>query len=144
MRMRSGRAGVAMRATYLARVLPVLSTALLLLGLVALPAGADSATGSMSGRVYGPTDPQAGAHPPLAGVVVTVVRANDENAPPVATATSGAIGEYTVDGLPPGTYKVHFAGDPELYQPDWYSGATSFATATPVTIFAGLRRDGVS
>src|SRR6478752_572536 len=129
MRMTSGGAGVAMRTRYIARVLAVLSTALLLLGLIAIPAGADAATGSMTGPVYGHLDPQTGTFPRLSGVVVTVVPANNENAPPVGTATTDATGWYRIDGIPPGDYKVHFAGNPALYRPGWFGGGeeNSFA-----------------
>ena len=75
--------------------------------------------------------------------MVTVVPANDENAPPVGTATTDATGRYRIDGIPPGDYKVHFAGNPDLYRPGWFGGDGSFATATPVTIYAGVLRDGV-
>ncbi len=132
-----------MRTRYIARVLAVLSTALLLLGLIAIPAGADPVTGSMTGPVYGHLDPQTNTFPKLSGVVVTVVPANDENAPPVGTATTDATGWYRIDGIPPGDYNVHFAGNPDLYRPGWFGTDGSFATATPVTIYAGVLRTGV-
>src|SRR6478609_4751488 len=143
MRMTSGGAGVAMRTRYIARVLAVLSTALLLLGLIAIPAGADPVTGSMTGPVYGHLDPQTNTFPKLSGVVVTVVPSNDENAAPVGTATTDATGWYRIDGIPPGDYNVHFAGNPDLYRPGWFGTDGSFATATPVTIYAGVLRTGV-
>ena len=114
-----------MRTKYVARVLAVLSTALLLLGLIAIPASADAATGSMTGPVYGHLDPQTDTFPKLSGVVVTVVPANDENAPPVGTATTDATGWYRIDGIPPGDYKVHFAGNPDLYRPELVRAQTA-------------------
>ena len=131
-----------MRNNHPVRVLAVLSAMMLILGLITVPASADAATGSMTGPVYGLLNPDTGTYPRLAGVVVTVVPADNENVP-VATATTGPTGWYTIDGLAPGTYKVHFAGDPDLYKPQWFSGADSFAEATAVTIYAGVRRDGV-
>ena len=91
-----------MRTKYVARVLAVLSTALLLLGLIAIPASADAATGSMTGPVYGHLDPQTDTFPKLSGVVVTVVPANDENAPPVGTATTDATGSVPDRRYPAG------------------------------------------
>ncbi len=134
-----------MRHHHLGRILVVLSASLLVLGLITVPASAaaDAATGSMTGPVYGHLDPQTDTFPKLSGVVVTVLPANDENAPPVGTATTDATGRYRIDGIPPGDYKVHFAGNPDLYRPGWFGGDDSFATATPVTIYAGVLRDGV-
>ena len=105
--------------------------ALVLLG-VAAPASAVEDT-SVAGTVYGP--PEDGSYVPLAGATVTVHPAGSEGTV-AATATTSAGGTYLVEGLAPGDYKVRFAGDASLHQPQWYGGS-SFDSAYVVTIAPG-------
>jgi hypothetical protein len=53
-------------------------------------------------------------------------------------AESGGSGQYAIEGLPAGTYKVWFSPDvPSViddYFQQYYSGAANFALATPVTV----------
>jgi hypothetical protein len=55
-------------------------------------------------------------------------------------AFTGATGEYTIAGLPTGVYEVGFNGG-KAYGIQFYSGASSFAGARPVSVVAG-RTDG--
>ena len=48
----------------------------------------------------------------LPGVTVELVPANSDTEVPVAAATTGADGGYTVTGIAPGEYKVYFRADP--------------------------------
>ncbi len=52
----------------------------------------------------------------------------------VSTVTSGNDGSYRFIGLQGGQYKVRFYARPAGYLDTWYSGASSFATATTVTV----------
>ena len=54
-------------------------------------------------------------------------------------------GNFTIWGLRPGTYKVAFDDNrfPQIYTRVWYRDATSFASATPVTVEAGQTIDGI-
>jgi HYR domain-containing protein/carboxypeptidase family protein len=90
--------------------------------------------GSISGHVTSPSaDHLAGvcvaAELPTTGAVVT-------------GALTAADGSYTLTGLAPGSYKVHFltvncpfatAGD---YAPQWYNAKVDAASADPVTVTA--------
>jgi phage gpG-like protein len=55
-------------------------------------------------------------------------------------AVTGATGEYAIAGLPTGVYEVGFNGG-KAYGIQYYSGASSFAGARPVSVVAG-RTDG--
>ncbi|WP_230118948.1 carboxypeptidase regulatory-like domain-containing protein [Arthrobacter sp. Bi83] len=117
----------------IAVLLSVLS-ALVLLGITPANA-ADLSDASISGKVTAP-----------AGVVLTSVG--------VSVSSTGldwysgygqvaADGSYTVSGLPAGSYKVQFGGDSGAMG-QWYSGATSFQSATPVTLTAGQSLPGIN
>ncbi|MBT2552778.1 S-layer family protein [Arthrobacter sp. ISL-5] len=54
-----------------------------------------------------------------------------------------ADGSYTVSGLPAGSYKVQFGGSSSGALNQWYSGASSFDSATPVTLTAGQSLAGI-
>jgi hypothetical protein len=89
---------------------------------------AELSTGaSIGGTVHG----EGGA--PLAGVQVS---ANSGQGGASATATTGEDGIYSITGLPAGTYTVQFQASAANYVGQYYSGATSFAAATPVTLAA--------
>jgi len=52
-------------------------------------------------------------------------------------ADTDASGNYTVSGLPSGSFKVEFYGYGWNYISEWYNDKVSFATADPVTVTAG-------
>ncbi|GAA2222608.1 carboxypeptidase regulatory-like domain-containing protein [Herbiconiux moechotypicola] len=89
-------------------------------------------TGSVSGRVRS----QDGA--PAESVTV---RAYDSAG--VASeryTTTDETGSYTLAGLVPGSYRLSFSGSG--YLPQWFKGAASLDTATPVTVGEGSALTG--
>ncbi|WP_353712913.1 carboxypeptidase regulatory-like domain-containing protein [Arthrobacter sp. K5] len=52
-------------------------------------------------------------------------------------------GKYTIRGLPAGTYKVQFSGYALGTLDQWYSGASAFESATPVTVTASQDVTGI-
>jgi carboxypeptidase family protein len=88
---------------------------------------------------------------PLAGVRICVTEASSVE---VSTClTSPASGGYRFYGLPPGSYKVAFSPAPgevrdkspiaDAYPTQWWQGAGSFATATPIAITPSAIVNGV-
>lgn len=57
-------------------------------------------------------------------------------------AITGATGEYTITGLPTGVYEVGFNGG-KAYGIQFYSGASSFAGARPVSVTTGSTDGGI-
>ncbi len=55
-------------------------------------------------------------------------------------------GEYTISGLPKGTYHVEFYGDEvgDDYLSQYYNGKTSLATADPVSVEVGAKHSGIN
>ncbi|WP_307072756.1 carboxypeptidase regulatory-like domain-containing protein [Arthrobacter pascens] len=62
----------------------------------------------------------------------------------VASTYPGADGSYKITGLPAGSYKVMFSGYDSKTLEQWYSNATSFDTATAVTLTAGQDVTGIN
>ena len=56
----------------------------------------------------------------------------------------GADGTYKIIGLPAGSYKLNFSGWDTGLQQQWYKNATSFDTATAVTVTAGQDLVGIN
>lgn len=113
-------------------------TLAVLLGCVALLAGAQTAlaaggTGRISGTVT------SSSKEPLQHIEITVYEASGSESL-VGVATTNASGEYTVEGLASGSYKVEFTPEFESnlnYVAQYYEGASSLATAKPVTVVEG-------
>jgi len=111
-----------------------------LLGCVALLAGAQAAlaaggTGRISGRVTEAISPSTG----LEKIEVTVYEAGGSEFP-VGFATTNALGEYTVEGLAGGPYKVEFAPEFESglnFVTQYYKNKPSLAEAEPVSVVEG-------
>ena len=59
-------------------------------------------------------------------------------------ASVGADGTYTMSELPAGSYKLEFDGGDTNALPQWYNNASSFDTATPVTVTAGQAVTGIN
>jgi hypothetical protein len=118
----------------IAVLLSVLS-ALVLLGITPANA-ADLSDASISGKVTAP-----------AGVDLAATYANAYTADGHSYAGYGQLnsdGSYAVTGLPAGSYKVQFTGNDSGGLDRWYSGATSFESATPVTLTAGQGLTGIN
>lgn len=86
--------------------------------------------GTVTGQVRG-ADTQAG----LANVAVRIY---DSNGQEVNSTTTNGMGNYTFSGLAASSYRVGFAPDPTTgYLQSFYNGASSLATATPISVTAG-------
>ncbi|HET6809621.1 MAG TPA: carboxypeptidase-like regulatory domain-containing protein [Acidimicrobiales bacterium] len=95
--------------------------------------------GAISGTV---TD--SGSPPQdLSGICVNVQPASGGGAG--GSATTGADGTYTVSALAPGSYDVEFSGcgGAGNYATQWYRGASSQASATPVSVATGQTTTGI-
>lgn len=105
-----------------------------LLGLLA-PAGADAATGSISGAV---TD--ASTHEPieLAGVCAWTVEEEEEGGGCTHTEEDGT---YFLGGLKTGEYKVEFWAKGYSFQ--YYDGKGFWSAADPVTVEAATITSGI-
>ncbi len=104
-----------------------------LLGCLALlalaPVAAAYGTGAITGTVTEASSPGTG----IKGIGVTVVSESRGYAGGVVT---GASGKYEVNGLTPGSYKVEFSSSGLNFVSQYYDEASSFSTATPVTLRA--------
>jgi hypothetical protein len=69
------------------------------------------------------------------GIQNVRARVYDQSNVSVAYAYTNAQGNYTVSGLPAGSYKVYFTH--AAYVSEWYNDKASFAAADPVTVTAG-------
>ncbi len=98
-----------------------------LLGLMPMLVRAQ-ATGSISGRV---TD--AGN----AGILNVEVRVFDMGETLRGSDLTDAAGDYAIDGLPAGTYKICYFPNGLNYLYEWYSDKISFLQGDPVVISAG-------
>ena len=77
---------------------------------------------------------------PIEGIRVTVSGASNQNSGFYGSATTNAVGEYSVSGLPGGEYDVEFStvhGSSLDYVRQYYSGRESFSRAEAVTVTAG-------
>jgi uncharacterized surface anchored protein len=90
----------------------------------------DQSQGEISGTVTA-----TGSGAPLAGMVVTVY--DSSGAPVGSAATTNAQGAYAVTGLAAGNYRVGFSDPAGKYGADFYAGATSLSTATPIAVAGG-------
>jgi hypothetical protein len=97
----------------------------------AAPVGADGTTGAISGIV---TAANGGAT--LGGICVTATPPGSGG----GSAVTGSDGTYTISGLAPGGYSVEFAtgcGNTGNYAPQWWNGASSQSSGSPVQVSAG-------
>lgn len=92
--------------------------------------------GAISGRVTN------SAGTPVANVEVQAYGSNSEFES-VRLAFTNTNGEYTLEGLPEGEYKVGFFPNQGGYRTQFYNGQLSFETATPVHVTAGQATTGI-
>lgn len=87
--------------------------------------------GEISGTV---TD--ATTHVDLPDIAVLAIGAGEASG---GFTVTGASGQYTIPGLATGSYKIEFigAGEGSGYIPQFYSGASTLASATPVAVTRG-------
>lgn len=93
-------------------------------------------TTRLSGRV---TD-ASGA--PLSGVTVGVYQPSGTSWVRIATAQSGANGDYRFINRPPGKYRINFVKSG--YQTEFYNNSSTVAGATDVTIAAGVETSNIN
>ncbi len=122
--------------------LAVLLTAL---GLLA-PA---SALASSTGRISGTVTEYAPPHNPIEGIEVCADEAGSEfgEFPGERCSTTTKQGEYTISGLPSGSYKVEFLAPPEgglNYITQYYNGASSLETGMAVAVSSGATTTGIN
>jgi hypothetical protein len=115
-------------AAWLIPVVVVLALAIPAVGQAAEP-------GSISGTV---TAKVGGA--PVNGVEVCAEGQTEEAFGCAGTKISG---QYEIDELPPGEYKVKFWARGLGYANQFYDGQVSWAAATPVTVTAGMPTTGI-
>jgi hypothetical protein len=60
------------------------------------------------------------------------------------SAVTNANGEYTIENLPEGVYRVSFSPRGSTYLPQYYNGQGSFASANPVLVSAGKTTPGIN
>ena len=88
--------------------------------------------GSISGRVTN----ARGA--PLQGVRILATSGDESR-----WTSSDATGGYSLDGLPPGSWKIEFSGDYRSYVPEWYDDKPDLAGADALTIGLGQAITGI-
>jgi hypothetical protein len=96
-----------------------------------------SPTASISGTVLG----SGSALGPIADATVG---AFDLAGNEVATATTNTFGNYSLSGLPAGSYALDFLPGDSPFGPKWWNGASSEATASVITLTAGQNLVGTS
>ncbi|WP_263422334.1 carboxypeptidase regulatory-like domain-containing protein [Arthrobacter sp. StoSoilB5] len=73
-----------------------------------------------------------------AGVSLSTIRAyaykSDTESYPIANSVLSSNGSFKIIGLPAGNYKLKFSGSGSGAQDLWHSNASSFATATSITL----------
>lgn len=112
-------------------------------GSLVLLALAPIAGAQAAGAIQGIVTEAAGAKGPLEGVEVEVLKAASEEF--VESTTTDSAGEYHVENLPAGSYKVDFS--PPLgseFIGQFYKDASSFAAATPVAVTEGVTSTGIN
>ena len=91
---------------------------------------------SIAGTVTGAGTPVV----PLADATVTIVDSSGEYA---GDSTTDALGNFTVAGLPAGTYSMSFdAPEGSLYSGEWWQNQPDFESSTPIVIAAGAALTG--
>lgn len=93
--------------------------------------------GTISGKVTLP----AGVS--MSGINVTAFTGGAEPMP-VSSAWPGVDGTYKLVGLPTGSYKIQFTGYNSGAVNQWYSNASTPATAAPVAVTAGQDVTGIN
>ncbi len=113
------------------------------LGSLVLVAIVPIATAQAAGAIQGVVTEAGGTKAPLKGVEVEVLNATSHEF--VEFAETDAAGEYHVEGLPAGAYKVDFSpafGSEFVGQ--FFKEAATFAAATPVSVTDGATTTGVN
>lgn len=105
-------------------------------GAIPKQGGAAAVGGQISGTVHAKNTGKG-----VGRITVQAVRAGRSGPVIVASAATGDDGAYTIEGLLPGTYKLHFLA--EGYTDVWYPAASSLTGAQPVQVAAQANAKGV-
>lgn len=73
----------------------------------------------------------------IQNVWVGVSDTDGNQVPGIGGANTDESGNYALSGLPTGTYKLYFNGQPAGYISQWYNNRTDAASADPVPVTAG-------
>lgn len=96
----------------------------------------------LPGKITGSVTNSSGA--PIANVNVDIYNNNFNYYEPARFAETNANGEYTVEGLVEGEYKIGFSPENSTYLPQYYNGQTSLANANPISVTTGATTAGVN
>ena len=93
---------------------------------------------AQAGRITGTVIAASGGAP-VADIVASACQLSGGSCPILGSAVTGSDGNYTIGGLPPGTYRVRFADSYPVprYIAQYYNGQVDSNLATPVTVTAG-------
>jgi protocatechuate 3,4-dioxygenase beta subunit len=93
------------------------------------------------GKITGRVTSSSGV--PIANVSVDIYDSGFDFEPNRFAATN-ANGEYTIEGLQEGEYKVAFFPENSAYLPQYYNGQTTLASSNPVLVTAGGVASGIN
>lgn len=115
-----------------------------LLGCVALLVSASSAFAAAgTGKITGLVKEAAPLHKVIANVGVEVLEASSRKF--VASSRTNEFGEYKVEHLAPGSYKVEFLpAHGSIYAPQFYDEKASFSEATPIALAEGETKNEIN
>lgn len=99
------------------------------------------ATMLQPGKIAGTVTNTSGV--PIAGVSVEIYDSSFDYEH-TKFAITNANGEYTVEGLQEGEYRVGFFPENSTYLPQYYNGQTSLTSASPVLVTAGATTAGIN
>ena len=106
-----------------------LTVCLLLVAATAPLAYGQELTGSISGQVVLADSED---------FFIVTIQVYDESETVVGEVTGTPYGDYQIDGLPPGTYKIPIVNNCDFhYQDQWFDRKADEASADPVTVVAG-------
>jgi hypothetical protein len=93
------------------------------------------------GGSIGGTVSDENTHEPIAGIRACAI---DHEGIPTRCASSGANGDYILNGLPSGEYDVEFEGTNEVgYLHEFYEDATNWAAETDVSVLVPATTPGI-
>ncbi len=81
---------------------------------------------------------------PIANVNIDLYNDSLNSYEPAKFAETNANGEYTVEGLAEGEYKIGFSPENSAYLSQYYNGQTSLTSANPIFVTAGATTAGIN
>ena len=94
------------------------------------------------GKITGRVTSSGGV--PIANVNIDLYNNSFNIYEPAKFAETNANGEYTIEGLAEGEYKIDFSPENSTYLPQYYSGQTSLTSANPIFVTAGATTAGIN